>query len=103
MLPLALEFPNAVVRLPAQLPDAVGELLDHLPELGRDEPALALVNRHAVDHRPEDIALPLAGGPVADPYRTGADGAGPVVAALIRPVRVPGHPADAFQRTVLVT
>src|SRR5207253_8582757 len=79
VLALPLEFPDAVVGFTTQLPDAVGEALDHVPELGGDEATLALVDGHAVDHRPEDVELALAGGAVADAYRPGAFVAGEVL------------------------
>src|SRR3979411_1209823 len=69
MLALTLEFPDPVVGFPAQVPDAVGQPLDHMPELGGDEPALSLVYRHAVDDRAKDIELPLGGRAVADANR----------------------------------
>src|SRR5256886_8681469 len=102
VLPLALEFPDAVVRLPAQLPDAVGEMLDHLPELGRDESALALINRHAVDYRAEDIQLALAGRPVADADRTGAVEAGEMLEVLLRQVRIAVDPVEDLHCEVMV-
>src|SRR5438270_11618237 len=78
VLALALKLPDPVVRLAAQLPNAVGESLDDGPKFGRDKPALALIDRHAVDHGAENIQLALAGGAVADPDRTGPVGARPM-------------------------
>src|SRR5712664_670372 len=87
VLALSLEFPDAVVRFTTQLPDAVGEALDDVPELGRDEATLALVDGHAVDHRPEDIELPLAGGTVANAHRPCAFVAGEVLEERFGEVR----------------
>src|SRR5207253_6586076 len=87
VLAFALELPDAVVRFTAEVPDAVGEALDDMPQLGGDEAALALVDRHAVDDSAEDIELPLAGSPVADPDWAGAIESGQVLEVLLGQVR----------------
>src|SRR5207253_8436335 len=99
---LALEFPDAVVRLAAQLPDPIGEALDDVPELGRDKATLALINRHAVDDGAEHIELALAGGPIANPNRAGAVEAGQMLEVLLRQVRVTVHPVDDLHGEVMV-
>ena len=102
MLALALELPDPVVRLPTQIPDAVGQRFDHVPEFGRDEAALALINGHAVDHRAEDVELPLAGGAVADANRPSAFEARQVLEVLLGQVRVAIHPVEDLHREVMV-
>src|SRR6202047_2876577 len=101
MLALALELPDAVVGFATRVPDAVGEALDHVPELGRDEAAFALIDRHAVDHRPEDIELSLAGGAVADANRTGPFVACEVLEERFGEVRVAGHPIEDLHGKVV--
>ena len=102
VLALALKFPDAVVRLTAQLPDTVGKALDDMPELGGDEAAFALVNRHAVDHGAEDIELPLAGSPIADANGSGAVEAGEMLEVLLREMRVAVDAVDDLHGEVLL-
>src|SRR3989440_169198 len=102
MFALTLEFPDAVVRLAAQLPDSVGEALDNLPELGRDKAALSLIDRHAVDHGAEHIQLALAGGSVTDPNRAGAVEAGEVLEVLLGQVGVTIHSVEDLHGEVVV-
>src|ERR1700731_4995607 len=94
MLPLALEFPDAIVGLATQLPDPVRQALDHVPELGRDEAALSLIHGHAVDYRPENIELLLAGRAVADANGSRAFVARQGLEVLLRQVRVAIHPIE---------
>ena len=102
MFALTLEFPDAVVRLAAQLPDPIGEALDNLPELGRDKAALTLVDRHAVDDGPEYVRLTLARGTIADPYRARPIEAGQVLEVLLGQVRVAIDPVDDLHGEVVV-
>src|SRR5207245_898510 len=101
-LALALEFPDPIVRLAAQLPDAVSEALDDHPQFRRDEAALALVNRHAVDHGAEHVQLALAGGTVPDPHRTGAVETGQVFQEFLRQTRIAIDAIDDLHREVVV-
>src|SRR5438874_1650363 len=102
MLALPLEFPDTVVGFTAQLPDAVGQSFDHVPQLGGDEPTLALVDGHAVDHRAEDVELPLAGGTIADAHRPSAVVAGQVLEERFGKVRVAVDAIEDLHRKVVV-
>src|SRR6266480_5533289 len=97
-----LEFPDAVVGFTTQLPDAIGEALDHVPQLGGDEATLALVDGHAVDHRAEDLELPLAGGAVADAHRPRAFEASQVLEERFGEVRVAVDAIQDLHREVVV-
>ena len=102
MLALPLEFPDTVVGFTTQLPDAVGQSFDHVPQLGGDEPTLALVDGHAVDHRAEDVELPLAGGAVTDAHRPGPFVAGQVLEKRFGKVRVAVDAIEDLHREVVV-
>src|SRR5712692_3615695 len=102
MLALALEFPDAVVGFATQLPDTVGQALNDVPELGRDDAALALIDRHAVDHGPEDIELSLTRGAVADANRLRAFVARQVLEERLGEVRVAVDPVEDLHRKVVV-
>src|SRR5438270_2268180 len=102
VLALALKLPDSVVGLAAQLPNAIGEALDDGPEFGRDKAALALIDRHAVDHGAEDVQLALASGAVADPDRTGPVEARQMLEELFGQVRIAIDAVDDLHREIVV-
>ena len=101
MLRLAAGLPDALVRLPPHLRRALRLSLDDRPEPPRQTLRLAGVQQDRVEHRAEDVVLPLVEGAVADPHRARALVAGELVTGRLGQIATAVDPVHDLQRAVL--
>ena len=95
-------LPDPLVGLAPDLRRALGLGLDDRPQPLRQSLALVRVEQDRVEHRAEDVVLPLVVGAVPDPDGLGARVPGQVVEGRLGQVAATVDPVHDLQRAVLV-